>query len=134
MNAVIQKAARLAVWIPTLAVSTLAVAQAAPSVQPAESAAPVATRTISIEAKKFEFIPAEITLKKGETVQLVLTSEDTHHSLLVKDLGINGDMKKGVVTNVTVTPQEVGDFKGRCGVFCGMGHSKMHFVVHVMNP
>ncbi len=133
MNAVIQKAAKLAVWIPTLALS-LAVAQAAPSTQPAQNAAPVATRTSSIEAKKFEFIPAEITLKKGETVQLVLTSDDVHHSLLVKELGINGDMKKGVVTNVIVTPETVGDFKGRCGVFCGMGHSKMRFVVHVVNP
>lgn len=88
---------------------------------------------IEIHARRFSFQPAEITLKKGETVTLALTSDDVPHSLLIKDLNVNGTMTKGHVTEVTVTPTEVGDFKGRCGRFCGSGHGSMTFIAHVVN-
>lgn len=90
------------------------------------------TRRIEIHAKRFSFTPAEITLKKGESVTLDLTSDDVAHSLLVEGLHINGTMTKGHVTEVDVTPEAVGDFKGRCGRFCGSGHGSMLFVVHVV--
>ena len=106
------------------------IAQENPAPAPA-AATPV--RTITIEAKKYEFIPAEVTLKIDQTVKLELTSEDVEHSLEVRGLGINSVMKKGEVTEINVTPTKVGDFKGKCGKFCGFGHGKMHFMVHVVN-
>lgn len=90
------------------------------------------TQTISIHAKRFSFEPAEITIHKGETVKLELTSDDVQHSLLVEGLNINGAMTKGHITEVTVTPDKVGDFQGKCGHFCGSGHGSMRFVVHVV--
>ena|SRR5579883_2209237 len=90
------------------------------------------TRRIEIQAKRFSFMPSEITLKKGETVTLALTSDDVPHSLLVESLHINGVMTRGHITEVNVTPEAVGDFKGRCGRFCGSGHGSMLFVVHVV--
>ena len=135
MNKTIRRIAMITLLAPGLAVCAAAHRASAPiGAQPAESPIPPTAQTITIHAKKFEFIPAEITLKKGETVKLELTSDDVHHSLLVKGLGINGDMKKGKITEVTITPEETGDFKGECGVFCGMGHKKMRFIVHVVNP
>jgi cytochrome c oxidase subunit II len=107
------------------------IAQENPAPAPAAIGTPV--RTITIHARKYEFIPAEITLKKDQTVNLELTSDDVEHSLEVPGLGINSVMKKGVVTEVDVTPTKVGDFKGKCGKFCGFGHRKMHFMVHVVN-
>lgn len=95
------------------------------------SATPV--RTIEIQAKRFEFVPSSITLKKGETVKLELTSDDVTHSLLVPGLGIDGKMTEGHITDVVVTPTKVGDFSGRCAIYCGKGHRKMGFVVHVIN-
>jgi cytochrome c oxidase subunit 2 len=89
-------------------------------------------RTIQIQAKKFKFEPAEITLKKDQPVKLELTSDDVEHSLVVPGLGIHGIMKKGKTTDVMLTPKDTGDFKGKCGKFCGLGHGKMHFVVHVV--
>ena len=89
-------------------------------------------RQIEIHAKRFSFTPAEITIKKGETVTLALTSDDVPHSLLVPGLHVNGMMSKGHVTEVNVTPDAVGDFKGRCGRFCGSGHGSMLFVIHVV--
>ena len=106
------------------------IAQENPAPAPA-AATPV--RTITIAAKKYEFIPAEVTLKIDQTVKLELTSEDVEHSLEVPGLGINSVMKKGEVTEINVTPTKVGNFKGKCGKFCGFGHGKMHFMVHVVN-
>ncbi len=107
------------------------IAQENPTTAPAASSS--TAPTITIHAKKYAFIPAEITLKKDQTVKLELTSDDVEHSLEVPALGINSVMKKGEVTEVEVTPIKTGDFKGKCGKFCGFGHRKMHFMVHVVN-
>jgi cytochrome c oxidase subunit 2 len=88
-------------------------------------------RKVEIHAKRFSFVPAEITVKKGETITLALTSDDVSHSLVIEDLGIKGAMTKGQITNVTVTPSKVGTFQGKCGRFCGIGHGSMKFTVHV---
>ncbi|HET9087714.1 MAG TPA: cupredoxin domain-containing protein [Acidobacteriaceae bacterium] len=102
--------------------------------QNATSASPAGqVRTVQIQAKKFQFEPSEITLKKDQSVTLELTSADVEHSLVVPGLGIRGVMKKGETTDVQVTPTKTGDFRGKCGKFCGMGHGKMHFIVHVIN-
>jgi cytochrome c oxidase subunit II len=95
-------------------------------------AAQQTVRRIEIHAKRFSFMPAEITIEKGETVTLALTSEDVPHSLLIEGLHINSTITKGHVTEVSLTPETVGDFKGRCGRFCGSGHGSMVFVVHVV--
>lgn len=120
-------------WKPVLLASTLALlAFPAIAQDSAPASSTAAVRTIQIEAKKFKFDPAEITLKKGQPVKLELTSDDVEHSLVVPGLGIDGIMKKGETTDVMVTPMETGEFKGKCGKFCGLGHGKMHFVVHVV--
>jgi cytochrome c oxidase subunit 2 len=100
---------------------------------PHSAAAQSAPRRIEIHAKRFSFTPAEITLKKGETVTLALTSDDVPHSLLIKGLNVNGTITKGHFTEVTVTPTTVGDFPGKCGRFCGSGHGTMTFIAHVVN-
>jgi len=88
-------------------------------------------RSIEVHAKRFEFSPADITVKKGETVTLSLISDDVPHSLLITGLGVNAAMVKGHPTQVQITADKTGDFTGRCGKFCGSGHGQMHFVVHV---
>ncbi len=87
--------------------------------------------TIEIHAHRFSFSPAEITLKRGETVKLSLVSEDVTHSLVVPELHINQEIKKGKPSEITVTPTTDGDFHGQCGHFCGSGHGGMTFVIHV---
>ena len=91
-------------------------------------------KTITIHAKKYQFMPSEITVKKGQTVKLILISDDVAHGLAVKGLGIRADIPKGKKpVEVTVTPEKTGDFKGECSKFCGMGHGSMHFMVHVVD-
>jgi cytochrome c oxidase subunit 2 len=89
-------------------------------------------RRIEIHARRFSFIPAEITVEKGEPVTIALTSDDVSHSLVIEGLHINSKISKGRITDVTVTPEAIGDFKGKCGRFCGSGHGSMVFVVHVV--
>jgi cytochrome c oxidase subunit 2 len=87
--------------------------------------------TIEIHAKRYAFTPSEVTLQKGETVTLRLISDDVPHSLQVPGLKINSTIVKGHPSEVTVTPESAGDFKGKCGRFCGSGHGSMIFNVHV---
>jgi cytochrome c oxidase subunit 2 len=91
-----------------------------------------AERTITIHAKRYQFVPGEITLVKGEPVRLVLISDDVDHGLAVKGLGIREEMPKHKTVEVEVTPEQTGDFPGSCSRFCGAGHAEMKFIVHVV--
>ena len=88
-------------------------------------------RTIEVHAKRFTFTPSEITLQQGETVKLVLTSDDVTHELVIPDLHVAQEIKKGHPAEVTIVADKAGDFPGKCGHFCGAGHGSMTFTVHV---
>lgn len=91
-----------------------------------------AAPTIEIRAKKFAYIPAEITLQKGETYNLHLTSDDVPHSFRIKALNLNSKMRHGEFDDVLFTPEKVGNFRVDCGLYCGSGHNKMVMTVHVV--
>lgn len=86
---------------------------------------------IEIVAKRFQFTPSDVTLKKGVPVVLVLTSEDVSHGLKFKGLGINIKSKKGKSDEIKFTPTQTGTFVGECSVFCGSGHGSMKLTLHV---
>lgn len=89
-------------------------------------------RRIDIIVSRFTYSPSEITLKKGETVVLALTSTDVTHGLLVKDMGIKVELKKNQTQEVTITPDKVGTFDGKCSHFCGKGHGSMILAINVV--
>jgi cytochrome c oxidase subunit 2 len=89
------------------------------------------SRAIVITAKRFEFVPSTITLKKGETVKLVVTSEDVTHGLFIRPLKIDTDLVPGKTEELTVTPQSAGTFTAICHHFCGAGHGNMKLTVVV---
>lgn len=89
-------------------------------------------RRIEITVSRFSYSPSEITLKKGETVVLVLTSTDVTHGLVVKDMGIKIELKKNQTEEVTITPDKVGTFQGKCSHFCGKGHGSMILAIDVV--
>jgi cytochrome c oxidase subunit II len=73
---------------------------------------------VTIHAARYDFSPAEITLKKGQTVQLVLIADDVAHGLAVDDLNLHVDMPKRQTETVFFTPNAVGDFEGGCSRYC----------------
>ena len=105
----------------------MVIAELAPRAQTQQPA-----KAIVIHARKSAFAPSEVTLKKGETVKLVLISDDVRHGLAVRGIGIRSEIKPGRKTELIVTPTEVGDFPGTCWIFCGSGHRDMAFMVHVV--
>jgi len=87
---------------------------------------------VEIAAKRFGYEPSEITVKKGEPVILVVTSQDVNHGLRLRELNIHLDIPKGGSAQVQFTPDLAGDFIGHCSVFCGTGHGSMALTVHVV--
>lgn len=90
-------------------------------------------RHIEITAKRFEFVPSEITVKKGQPVVLVIKSADVAHGLRFRELNLNVAVSKGGTGQLSFTPDKTGDFVGHCSVFCGSGHGSMTLTMHVVN-
>jgi len=88
---------------------------------------------IDVTAKRFEFLPGEITLKKGEPIVLVLKSVDVAHGIRFKELGIETKIGKGQTSELAFTPDKTGTFVGHCSVFCGSGHGAMTLTLHVVD-
>jgi cytochrome c oxidase subunit 2 len=99
---------------------------------PRASARDAEPQVIEIHSKKFSYEPAEITLHKGVIYKLHVTSDDVPHSLRIKDLHLNAEMKAGEFNDVLFTPDQIGDFKADCGLYCGPGHKTMSMTVHVV--
>ena len=88
-------------------------------------------RVIVITAKRFEFSPKEITLKKGETVKLQIRSDDVAHGFFLRPLGIDQEIPAGETAEITVTPQVAGRYRAICDHFCGAGHGGMKMTILV---
>lgn len=95
--------------------------------------AEVAPQRIEVAAKRFNFEPGEITLKKGQPVVLVLKSADVAHGIRIRELNVDVKVSKGGSAEVKFTPSKSGEFVGHCSVFCGSGHGSMTFKVHVVD-
>ena len=93
--------------------------------QDAVPSAAGAAHEIKMTAKKYEFDPSTITVKKGEHVKLVITALDKDHGIKIEAFGINQVLKKGDPTTVEFTADKAGEFPFECSKFCGFGHGKM---------
>ncbi len=88
-------------------------------------------RVVEISAKRFEFVPNRVELKKGETVTLRLTSQDVTHGFFLRPLKIDAIIEPGKPTDVTVTPDTAGTFTTICDHFCGVNHGNMKMTIVV---
>ena len=98
---------------------------------PQAPAAGTQVREIAVTAKKYEFSPNLIRVKKGDHLRLVITALDHDHGFKLDAFGINQTLKTGVPVTVEFTADKVGTFPFRCSVFCGLGHGKMKGAVIV---
>ena len=89
------------------------------------NASPAAEQVIHMTAKRFEYTPNEITVKKGVPVILEITSLDRDHGFKIPEFGIRADVKSGETTRVRIVADHTGRFEFRCDVFCGSGHEDM---------
>ena len=107
--------------VSALGLSTLAAVAVA---QPQE-------RIIKVVARKFDFTPGEIHLKKSVPVVLELTTLDVVMGFNAPDFGVRSDIMQGMTSRIRFTPDKVGEFPFYCDIFCGSGHEGMSGVIAV---
>jgi cytochrome c oxidase subunit II len=95
------------------------------------SSAQGSPQRVEIVAKRFDYTPNDVTLKKGVPVVVVLTSKDADHGLKVPGLNVLIKGKKGESKEFAFTPNEIGTFPAQCATFCGSGHGSMKMTFHV---
>jgi cytochrome c oxidase subunit 2 len=83
-------------------------------------------QVIKVTAKKFEYSPNEIRIKKGVPVILEFTSLDRVHGFFAADLGgVRATTEPGKVTRVRIVAPKAGTYEFHCDLFCGDGHEGM---------
>jgi len=90
-------------------------------------------KVVKVSAKRFDYSPGKLTLKKGQPVVLELTSRDVVMGFNLPDFKVRGDMIPGKVTRVEFTPDKAGTFTFLCDIFCGTGHEEMHGTIAVVD-
>ena len=88
-------------------------------------------QVIQVTAKRFEYSPKEITVKKGVPVVLNFTSLDRLHGFYCPGLKIRTDINPGKVNTLRFVPDQVGTFPFHCDNFCGTGHEGMKGTITV---
>ena len=94
-------------------------------VLPLTAFAQLPTQEVSIIAKKFDFYPNQIVVRKGQPLKFYLTSIDATHGLSLPDFKVNVQIPPAQITTVNFTPDKTGEYIFRCSVFCGLGHLGM---------
>jgi len=89
---------------------------------------------IDIKARRFEFEPRAITLRKGQPAKLSITSEDVDHGFAIEEFGINVKIPAKQTKVVEFTPDRTGHFQIRCTVYCGEDHENMTAELVVEEP
>jgi cytochrome c oxidase subunit 2 len=97
---------------------------------------------IEVSAKKYEFAPAEIHVKKGTDVRLKVTATDRDHGIELDTFPQGSDKKgepglkfavekpsfklsKDQAQTIEFMAIQPGTYEFKCSVFCGTGHRGM---------
>ena len=97
----------------------------------AQAAAPRA-KVIKISAKRFDYAPGHLTLKKGVPVNLELSTRDVLMGFNLPDFNLRADIVPEKVTRVRFVPDKTGTFTFLCDIFCGSGHEQMQGSITVV--
>ena len=82
-------------------------------------------QTVKVVAKRFDFTPEEIKVKKGVPVDIELTTADRVHGFFAPKLGLRAEIMPGQTAHLRFTPDTAGTFLFQCDIFCGEGHESM---------
>ena len=83
------------------------------------------TPEIKITARKYDFAPDFVRVKKGDRVKLVITALDRDHGIKIEAFHIDQKLPKGEPVAVEFVADQAGTFLFQCSQFCGLGHKKM---------
>lgn len=84
-------------------------------------------------AAKDDVVTGTMYLPVNREVDLSLRSVDVIHSFFVPSLRFKQDAVPGLNIHMHIKPTVIGDYEIACAELCGLGHYKMHGVVHVVS-
>jgi len=86
---------------------------------------------IKVVAKRFDYTPGVLQLKKGVPVVIELTTQDVVMGFSAPDFGVRADIIPEKVARVRIVPDKTGTFTFVCDIFCGAGHEEMEGTIVV---
>ncbi len=90
-----------------------------------EDEIPADAVVVDMIARQFEFVPNEITVRRGDTVVLRVTSTDVDHGIAIPGYRIRELIPAGETVIIKFEADRPGLFVFYCYVACGPGHDKM---------
>ena len=84
-------------------------------------------------AAKDDVVTGTMYLPVNREVDLTLRAVDVIHSFFVPSFRFKQDAVPGLAIRMHFTPTEVGEYEIACAELCGLGHYKMHGMVHVVS-
>ncbi len=80
---------------------------------------------IPVVMKKYAFDPPVIRVKKGQLVELDVSTADVQHGFTVPDLGIREPIQPRRPARIVFKADRAGVFPMTCSIICGPGHDDM---------
>lgn len=77
---------------------------------------------LKVTARQFAYEPAQITVRRGDTLRLTLTSSDVTHGFAIREYNVIQQVLPGRNVTVEFRADQAGQFQIFCTVFCGAGH------------
>jgi len=74
----------------------------------------------------------EFTVREGQTVKLLIRSQDVAHALYIIDFGLKVDAIPGQTNVYWFQALHAGDYQIRCAEYCGENHWAMVAMLHVL--
>ena len=98
-----------------------------------EPAARKPDRTVVIVAERFLYSPSRITIRQGELVEFILTSEDTGHGFRIPSAGVDLTIpaQNRAEAKVRFLARVKGEYGFECSRACGAGHNLMRGTIIV---
>jgi cytochrome c oxidase subunit 2 len=84
-------------------------------------------------AAKDDVVTGTMYLPVNRQVDLTLRAVDVIHSFFVPQMRFKQDTVPGLAIHMHFTPTEVGEYEIACAELCGLGHYKMHGMLHVVS-
>lgn len=88
-------------------------------------------RTIFIQARQYEFTPSRIEARLGDTLTIILQSNDSRHGFFIDELDIDQQINVQAPVSVKVVLNQTGTFTFLCNVPCGSYHPYMNGKLYV---
>ncbi|MBZ5646726.1 MAG: cupredoxin domain-containing protein [Acidobacteriia bacterium] len=80
---------------------------------------------IPVVMKKYSFDPPVIRVKRGQLVELDVSTADVQHGFTVRDLGIKEPIPPHRPAKIIFKADRAGVFPMTCSIICGPGHDDM---------